>query len=135
MYVMSVTQRWLGRVAANWRFKRFGAAGCFGLALVVVRKRPRLWGGVSGKDKGFLTPSFLLNFFRTAERSGRNGLSQSTIRALVAHRWKSVGGAQSWDMVKEPKLDAWNVGGALSTSGQPLLASLTGRSRRVLGLF
>jgi hypothetical protein len=25
----------------------------------------------------------------------RNGLSQSTIRALVAHRWRSVGGAQS----------------------------------------
>ena len=74
--------------------------------------------------------------FSSCERSGRNGLSQSTIRALVAHRWKSVGGAQSWDMVEQPKLDAWNVGDALTTSGQPLLASLPGRDgRRVLGLL
>lgn len=100
------------------------------------RARPRLWGGASGKHKGFLLPSFFLNFLELLREAIATDCLKSTIRALVAHRWKSVGGAQSWDMVNEPKPDAWNVGSALSTSGQPLLASLTGRSsRRVLGLL
>jgi hypothetical protein len=60
-------------------------------------------------------------------RSASNGLSQSTIRALVAHRWKSVGGAQSWDMV-----DPAEAGrpGTWATRSPPLdsrcLASLAG---------
>ena len=59
---------------------------------------PRLWGGASGKNKALLVLLFCF-FDSCSSRSASNGLSQSTIRALMAHRCKSVGGAQSWDMV------------------------------------
>jgi hypothetical protein len=46
------------------------------------------------KDKSVRRP-LLLKVFWVWDRGQNNGLSQSTIRARVAHRWRSVDGVQS----------------------------------------
>jgi len=73
-------------------------------------------------------PSLFWFFDSHSLRNAHNELSQSTIRALVAHRWKSVGGTQSWDMVSPTEAGA---PGTWATRSPPLdsrcLASLAGR--------
>jgi hypothetical protein len=96
-----------------------------------------LWGGVSGKNKVLLTPFVVLHF---CSRAVREAVATDCLNRLSALWWRTGGnpsvGRNRGTWSKQPKLDAWNVGHALTTSGRPLLASLPGRDgRRVLGLL
>ena len=66
--------------------------------------------------------------FEKGNENAATGCLNRLSALLMAHRWRSVGGAQSWDVVESGgSLTAWNVGNALTASGQPL--SALGRSR------